>query len=137
MKNGHFVCDDNTIAYALNLKKPRNGSVKAFIKKHNILTSLVTKHKKSDVKIDETNDNVSMKELNEGLNAFRKNDYETAIKHYKSAIDLDENNMEAYSSLALTYRKLGDQTHNISDYEKVFDVVNQCNAIMNKNKSSR
>ena len=135
MKNGHFVCDDNTIAYALNLKKPRNGSVKAFIKKHNILTSLVTKHKKSDVKIDETNDNVSMKELNEGLNAFRKNDYETAIKHYKSAIDLDENNMEAYSSLALTYRKLGDQTHNISDYEKVFDVVNQCNAIMNKNKS--
>lgn len=135
LKNGHFVYDDATIKKVLSeAKKTSKGSVKDFIKKQNVpLKGTIVKHNKSKVENDTINP--SMEKVLDGDAAFNTKDYKNAIKCYTDAISLDEDNMEAYSSLALAYKKLGDQTHSISDYESSLQAVKACNARMNKNKS--
>lgn len=135
LKNGHFVYDSATIEYVLeHAKNPSKGSVRNFINNRKVpLNGVVAKHQKS--KIENVENNKSMLKTYEGLKAFNAKDYKKAIKCYQEAIALDANNMEAYSSLAFAYKKLGDQTHSISDYEKVLETVKACNAQMNKNKS--
>jgi len=97
------------------------------------LKGTIVKHNKSKVENDTINP--SMEKVLDGDAAFNTKDYKNAIKCYTDAISLDEDNMEAYSSLALAYKKLGDQTHSISDYESSLQAVKACNARMNKNKS--
>lgn len=134
-KNNHFVYDAATIEYVLEqAKKPSNGSVKQFIEKRNVpLKGVIVKHQKS--KIENNANNLSMAKTLDGLKAFKSKDYKKGIKCYKEAISLDENNMEAYASLALAYKKLGDETHSLDDYENVLKTVNACNAQMNKNRN--
>ena len=43
--------------------------------------------------------------------------------------------MEAYSSLALTYKMLGDEKKSEEYYQKCIDTVVKCNEYMNSNKS--
>ena len=135
LKNGHFVYDAATVEYVLEHAKNRNrGSVRKFINDRNVpLKGALAKHTKNN--LDNNESNPSMVKANEGLKAFKAKDYQKAIDCYQAAVSLDADNMEAYSSLALSYKKLGDQTHSISDYEKVLEVVKACNAQMNKNKS--
>lgn len=134
IKNGHFVLDESVVEYALSLKNGK-GSVRDFIKSHDALSNVrVGKTFKFKPKVDEK-ENPSMNELKIADEYFKSKKYQKAITHYEKAIDLDANNMEAYSSLTLAYKKLGDETHNISDYEKSLETVRRCNAQMNANKS--
>lgn len=135
LKNGHFVYDTTTIEYVLaTAKNPNKGSVRNFINKHKVpLKGSLTEHKKN--KIDNKTVNPSMEKAKDGLKAFNEKDYKKAIECYQLAISLDVDNMEAYRGLALAYKNLGDQTHSVSDYEKVLDVVKTCNTQMNKNRN--
>ena len=76
----------------------------------------------------------SLEKVQEGLTEYSKCDYEEAIKLFQEAIVLDSLNMEAYSSLAIAYKKLGDKEKSIDYYEKSIDAVVKCNALMNDNK---
>jgi tetratricopeptide (TPR) repeat protein len=90
----------------------------------------------NDVAISDE-DNVkeeSLEKVQEGLTEYSKCDYEEAIKLFQEAIVLDSLNMEAYSSLAIAYKKLGDKEKSIDYYEKSIDAVVKCNALMNDNK---
>ena len=51
------------------------------------------------------------------------------------ALQVNPDNMEAYSSLALTYKMLGDKNKSKDYYQKCIDIVNKCNSYMNSNKS--
>ena len=135
LKNGHFVYDAATIEYVLaHANNPNRNSVKDFMKERNIsMNKNFSKHQKNNLNNDAANP--SMKKTNEGLKAFKAKNYNLAISCYQKAIALDANNMEAYSSLALSYKKLGDQTHSIADYKKAVETVKACNAQMNRNRN--
>ena len=139
IKNGHFVFDDWTIDYALNLKKPGTGSVHDFLASHSALkdieSNLGRTVKHSEQEQTQKTKNPSMEQMLVGLKVYESGDYKKATAAYEKAIELDKDNMEAYSSLALAYKKLGDQTHSLDDYEKSLQAVRDCNARMNANKS--
>lgn len=139
MKNKHFLYDDASVGYAMEKiksvtkeeqekKKEQKDAfvtVRDFISGHSALKGLDKQVGKTVryVNIDLEPDNKSMEQMLAGLKAYESQDYDKAIKHYKKAIKLDETNMEAYSSLALSYKKRGDITNNVSDYEKAVQVV--------------
>ncbi len=135
LKNGHFVYDATTIEYVLaHANNPNRNSVKDFMKERNIsINNNSSKHQKNIS--SNAVENPSMKKTIKGLQEFKNGNYKIAIKYYQEAIALDANNMEAYSSLALSYKKLGDQTHSIADYEKTAETVKACNAQMNRNRN--
>ena len=65
----------------------------------------------------------------------KKGKYKDAEKLYIEALALNPDNMEAYSSLALTYKMLGDKNKSVEYYQKCIDTVVKCNEYMNSNKS--
>ena len=142
MKHKHFAYDDASVKYAMEKiesvtkdeqekAKEKNQTdalitVREFMNSQSVLQGLdkqVGGKTVRYVNIDLEPDNKSMEQMLAGLKAYESQDYDKAIKHYKKAIKLDETNMEAYSSLALSYKKRGDITNNISDYEKAIQVV--------------
>ncbi len=137
MKNGHFVYDDSTIEYALSCKNPHTNSVHEFIASHSVLNdieqNLENKVRHNEHKQQDKNPSVEQMRL--GLAAYEANDYATAIARYQESINLDVDNMESYTGLAMAYKKQGDKTHSIDDYEKSLAVVRDCNKRMNANKS--
>lgn len=147
-RNGHFLFGTETIEYALNrARMGEKSSVKTFLSDFdegkNILaqvsagqaerTSLdlaVEQQTAQDVQIEG-----SMKKLNDADKAFAAGKYQQAADLYLAAIDTDADNMEAYSSLALAYKKLGDENKSIKYYEKCVQAVKDGNARMNANKA--
>ena len=136
MRNGHFVYDDSTIEYALNCKNKNTGTVHEFIVAHSALSDIeqnlgkTVKHKdrkKQDV-------NPSMEQMLLALNAYEAKDYDKAIVLYKKAIKLDKHNMEAYSSLALSYKKRGDITHSMDDYNQSLKMVRKHDRLVKSDK---
>ena len=92
---------------------------------------------KSDEKVvfADKNIDVSVKLLTKADEKYRNKDYKGAIQLYNDAIRQDKDNMEAYSSLALAYRRLADQEGSIEYYKKCVQVVRDGNVRMNANKS--
>lgn len=144
-RNGHFLLGKETVKYALARAKGNDRRVSSFLGDFKLGRELMaTVNKKNGgnkltLKVDEktSQDKVierSMALLNQAESAFAKGDYATAEKLYKQAIVEDADNMEAYSSLALTYKKLGDKNKSIAYYEKCVQTVKQGNARMNANK---
>ncbi len=147
-RNGHFLFGAETIEYALNrARMGEKSSVKTFLSDFdegkNILaqvsagqverTSLdlaVEQQTAQDVQIEG-----SMKKLNDADKAFAAGKYQQAVDLYLAAIETDADNMEAYSSLALAYKKLGDENKSIQYYEKCVQAVKDGNARMNANKA--
>lgn len=147
-RNGHFLFGTETIEYALNrARMGEKSSVKTFLSDFdegkNILaqvsagqaerTSLdlaVEQQTAQDVQIEG-----SMKKLNDADKAFAAGKYQQAADLYLAAIETDADNMEAYSSLALAYKKLGDENKSIQYYEKCVQAVKDGNARMNANKA--
>lgn len=147
-RNGHFLFGAETIEYALNrARMGEKSSVRKFLSDFdegkNILaqvgagqaerTSLdlaVEQQTAQDVQIEG-----SMKKLNDADKAFAAGKYQQAVDLYLAAIETDADNMEAYSSLALAYKKLGDENKSIKYYEKCVQAVKDGNARMNANKA--
>ncbi len=77
----------------------------------------------------------SMNQLISGDKKYKAGKYVDAAKMYQKAIDIYPDNMEAYSSLALTYKKLGDLEKSLDYYEKCSETVKLGNERMNKNRS--
>lgn len=144
-RNGHFLLGKETVKYALARAKGDNRKVSSFLGDFKLGCELMASVNKQNggnkltLKVDEktSQDKVierSMALLNQAESAFAKGDYATAEKLYKQAIVEDADNMEAYSSLALTYKKLGDKNKSIAYYEKCLQTVKRGNARMNANK---
>jgi tetratricopeptide (TPR) repeat protein len=73
--------------------------------------------------------------MNAGDSLFRAKEYAKAADLYRLAIDEDPDNMEAYSSLSLAYKRLGDKLKSVEYYEKSAEAVVAGNRRMNANKS--
>ena len=146
-RNGHFLLGKETVKYALNTA--RNGtqtSVDAFLNSFQTgRTLLATARQQSSgavyagVQIEQTEQSQqiegAMALLNQANELVAKRNYDGAVKLYKQAIQQDIDNMEAYSSLALTYKKLGDKNKSVEFYELCVQTVKDGNARMNANKS--
>lgn len=91
--------------------------------KKSVLTSVVDKIKE---KFTNTPDVNSV--MKSAKNAYDKGNYTEAAKLYNSVIEADKDNIEAYSSLVLVYKNLGDNTSGakaIQYYEKACDIAKQ------------
>ncbi len=143
-RDGHFLLGEETVKYALNRAKGSKRTVSGFMDDFDggrkMLATvngrvagkkLVLLRGGSKDKIFES----SMAKLNSATALFAKADYKGAVKLCEEAIKLDPDNMEAYSSLALAYKKLGDKEKSISYYEKCLATVVAGNKRMNENKS--
>jgi len=60
-----------------------------------------------------------------GIDSQKAGDYKTAIKFLKSAIEGDPNLVEAYNSLGLTYKKMGDFDNALKSYNQGIEVIFQ------------
>ncbi len=142
IRRGHFVCDANTIKYVLGLKK--NGNTRDVVK--NLADGKLAMQQLGGqlevaptrvVVAAETEDSKriseSMAELVNAQQAYNSGDYSKAAKLYEKAITQDPDNMQAYSDLALVYKKIGDKSKRIDDYERAVSVVVNCNRRMNAN----
>ncbi len=127
----HFMLDAETVSKILGIKN-KNELVKDFVGKD---IKPVDKEKNVILESENTYFAKSMEKLNQADKEYNNGNYKKAIDIYKKAIEFDADNMEAYSSLALAYIKLGDQKHSIDDYENACSVVREVNARMNQNKS--
>lgn len=66
--------------------------------------------------------NLSQDYYTEGYNAYRIEDYTTAIENFTKAVYYDETNVEALYQLGNSYRKSGDKANAIATYEKVIEL---------------
>lgn len=145
-KNGHFLLGDETVAYALNHAKQGNKSgVETFLSDFADGKSIVKQVKANQAKStivvtrpqqsqQDTLIESSMAKLNLADKFFEQENFLQAAHAYTDAINIDQDNMEAYSSLALAYKKLGDKHNSINYYEKCLQTVKSGNARMNANK---
>jgi len=69
--------------------------------------------------IQENQKNEAIEWKNKGNDCFKKGDYETAIHHYKNALDLDPNYSNAWNNLGLTYIRTGKIEEAKKCYEKM------------------
>ena len=145
-RNGHFLLGAETVKYAINkAKEGTKSDVKTFLSDFNEgekIIKQVQAHKIdgdtvviNDLLINQ--DDVteqSMAKLNQADGCLMRGEYSQAVNLYKEAISIDKDNMEAYSSLALAYKKLGDKHNSIDYYEKCLQAVKDGNERMNANK---
>lgn len=143
-RNGHFKYDAETVEYALNKARTKQKqSVSDLLARSNAGQSAMQHQSKTykliaseqelskeDIQIEK-----SVKELNDGMKKYEAGLYEAAAECFIRAIDLDKDNMEAYSNLSQTYFKLGEKNNSLEYYQKCTDIVSQCNKHMNQNKS--
>lgn len=141
VRNGHFVTNENTIKYVLGLSGSQKTS--AVVRETadgrlaiqqlggyapaKVVASVETAEDKS---ISE-----SMSLLLQAGTEYRAGRLEQAAQLYEQAIEKDPDNMQAYSSLSLTYKKLGDKNKSIDYYEKSIAFVKEGNNRMNANKT--
>ena len=146
-RNGHFLLGDQTVRYVLGRTRSSTESVGNFLggfaSGREILAEITDvsglpgfsmytdEQQQQQMRIVEA----SMKLMNDGDAAFKKGRYADAASLYKQAIDADPDNMQAYSSLAFAYKKLGDKHKSVSYYKMSAQAVVDGNARMNSNKS--
>ncbi len=144
IRNGRFVCDANTINYIMNIRQTKTTlSVVSKLKDGKAaLAQLEHGVGRVDTRLVAENTSQEEKQISESMGTllkatkeYRAGNLSSAAEMYELAIKQDPNNMQAYSDLALVYKKLGDKSHSLGDYEKSLDVVVKCNKQMNANKS--
>ena len=143
-RNGHFKYDAETVEYALNKARTKQKQSVSDLLARSETGQSAMQHQtktykliaseqelsKEDIQIEK-----SVKELNDGMKKYKEGLYEAAAECFMRAIDLDKDNMEAYSNLSQTYFKLGEKNNSLEYYQKCTDIVSQCNKHMNQNKS--
>lgn len=140
-RNGHFVITKENIEYLLGRSRGGNNTVREFLSDFDAGRQVVAQIKtpkekfKFDEKAEDSNYEKSMALVSKADKKFQKEKYVDAEKLYIQALELNPDNMEAYSSLALTYKMLGDKNKSEEYYQKCIDKVVECNERMNSNKS--
>ena len=140
-RNGHFVITQQNVEYLLGRSRKGTNTVREFLSNFDTGRDIVAEIKKSDKKFkfdekqSESSSEKSMALVNKADKKFKKGKYEDAEKLYVEALSLNPDNMEAYSSLALTYKMLGDKNNSEEYYTKCIEIVVKCNEYMNANKS--
>lgn len=126
LSRGHYKKDAATIKYALALTR-NTSTVEEFIKKYNILDGeiKIDNSKPKPIESEEIDD-PSMAEMILGLEAYKSADYNSAIKHYKKAMEINPDNIEAYSSLSVSYKKQGDKYMNAKNWDSAKDCYEKC-----------
>lgn len=142
IRNGHFICDANTIDYVLGLKRNKSTRTEIMELADGKMALAQLSGQAVPQRIIAFDDSIEGKKISESMNdllkaqkQFDSGDYAKAAKLFEDAINKDPDNMEAYSSLALVYKKLGDKNKKIEYYEKCCDVVVSCNRRMNANRT--
>lgn len=143
VRNGHFVTNQQTIDFVMGLAGPGNKKTRTVI--NSIADGRLALGQIGDfslpktIAVIETDEDKQISEsmslLNQADTEYRAGRLEKAAQIFERAIEKDPDNMEAYSSLALTYKKIGDKNKSVADYEKCISVVKKGNARMNANKS--
>lgn len=145
IRNGHFICDVNTIEYVMGIQKHQ--------KTRDVVNSLddgrlamkqlggkVGADTERTISFDDSEDakkvSESMGILVDAQHAYDKGNYKKAIELYEQAIEANPDNMEAYSSLAIAHIKLGDKEKSIAEYERATAAVVQGNKRMNANRGT-
>ena len=141
VRNGHFVTNENTIKYVLGLSgsQKTSAAVQQTADGRLGIQQLGGYAPAKVVASVETAEDRSISEsmsllLQAGVE-YRAGRLEKAAQLYEQAIEKDPDNMEAYSSLSLTYKKLGDKNKSIDYYEKCIAFVKDGNNRMNANKT--
>lgn len=116
-----FAMDSSTLTYAL-LKTNDKSSVRDFIVQNKLLSNPDNCYTKSGTVMIATAD-PSIMEMIAGLKDFRAKKYESSIAHYQKAIDLNPDNISAYSDLALVYKTYAD---GIKDKSKSMMYYKRC-----------
>ena len=142
-KNGHFLLGKQTVNFVLGCERKNYNKVGEFLSDfeggRRILVSVaknnndVTGIAAVEMSEEEKQIEKSMEILNKGNRVYKSGEYEKAVVLYEDAIKANENNMEAYSSLALAYLRLGDETKDIRYYNKCINAVVEGNKRMNAN----
>lgn len=141
IRNGHFVCDTNTIKYVMGLKRKKNTRAELMeladgrlgieqARGYQQIRTIAIENSADQKKIAD-----AMGGLIDAQKQFDAGNYIAAADSFERVISADPDNMEAYSSLAITYKKIGDMKKSIEYYEKSCDAVRKCNMRMNANKS--
>ena len=143
-RNGHFKYDAETVEYALNKARTKQKQSVADLLARSEAGQSAMQHQTKTYKLIDSEQELSkediqieksVKELNDGMKKYEAGLYEAAAERFMRAIDLDKDNMEAYSNLSQTYFKLGEKNNSLEYYQKCTDIVSQCNMHMNQNKS--
>ena len=140
-RNGHFFISQQNVEFLLGRSRPNTNTVRKFLNDFDTGRKIVADIKTSDNKFkfdEKTKDSdaeKSMALVNKADKKFKQKKYKDAEKLYVEALTLNPDNMEAYSSLALTYKMLGDEKKSEEYYQKCIDTVVKCNEYMNSNKS--
>lgn len=146
LKNGHFQYDEATILYALGLQNNKS-KVRDYIIANKVcsLDGYSIPNVKGRDKLSFTElqiNNPSVAEMDAGLAAAKAGDYKKAIEHYKQAIEIDIDNLAAYSDLSIIYKKYGDELlksnknqEALNYYDLCCNLVIEANKRMNANKS--
>ena len=142
-RDGHFLVGPETVKYALaRAGETRSSSVAKFLNTFETGRKLVKaaekysepiQHNVSDQKINSAQEQ-SMALLNQADMEVGLQNFDKAIDLYKRALSVDVDNMEAYSSLALAYKKMGDKNKSVRYYELCAQTVVTANARMNAHK---
>ena len=141
IKNNHFVTDGETIKYIMGLSgSKKTKDVVSCLADGRLALETLGDLDGLPVVVSITSDadtivSKSMRLLGQADTLYEEKKYEEAVLLYENAIALYPDNMEAYSSLALTYKKLGDRDSSIDFYKKCLQTVVNTNKRMNKNKS--
>lgn len=142
VRKGHFVTNEKTIKYVLDLPGPGKKSTRSVVgslQDGRLALGQLTGDVESKVVTQQATeeDNLISESMSLVIKAgdeYRAGNLEKAAALYEQAIKMDADNMEAYSSLALMYKKLGDKNRSIDYYEKCTRIVKEGNARMNANK---
>lgn len=143
VRNGHFLLGPETVKYVLSMTND-NSTVEKFLSDFSggkyILADVhdLKQERTIDIEVfnqQDKNIEKSIAFVNSGNKSFRRKNYEEAKNAYIKAIEIDPDNMDAYTLLAETYNELGKINNSIEYFEKVAQTVVKCNARMNDNKA--
>lgn len=133
-RGGHFILSENTVKHVLERVRGKKNTVYDFLNDFDTGRKVIAQvnaqaSRQNGVSIEERLNTVadpvneSMGYLVQADSCYNNNNYVQAIGLYQKAIDVDPDNIEAYSSLALMYIKIGRESGKVSDYQKCIDVI--------------
>ncbi len=140
VRNGHFVCDANTVEYIMNMPGDKKViDVVNSLQDGQMAIKQMGGQRGADmaktVYIDDDEDtrkaSESMGILVDAQRAYDKKNYKRAVALYEKAIKENPDNMEAYSSLAVAYIRLGEENNSLEYFEKATEIVVLGNKRMN------
>ncbi len=131
-RGGHFIFGEKTVAYVLSRVRGDKNTVREFLGDFSSGMDIITKIENMDVSQVQESGGAGQSVIEESMgylveaNALYKGgNYQAAIGLYEKAIDVDPDNLEAYSSLSLMYIKRGNDNKSIDDYKASIKIIDK------------